>query len=66
MVELRFNAIKPNGQAIGGTLNAPSYKEAKQKINQLAQKHKLNITIIISSENERTFRFFHSRNRMSI
>lgn len=46
MVELRFNAIKANGQAIGGTLNAPTLKEAKQKINLLAQKHKLNIKSI--------------------
>ncbi|MBU1099054.1 MAG: type II secretion system F family protein [Bacteroidetes bacterium] len=46
MVELRFNALKANGQPIGGTLTAPSLKEAKHKINQLAQKHKLNIKSI--------------------
>lgn len=46
MVELRFNATKSNGQPIGGTLNAPTYKAAKQKINQLALKHKLTINSI--------------------
>jgi type IV pilus assembly protein PilC len=43
MVELRFNAIKPNGQTLSGTISAPSGKEGKRRINQLAQKHQLKI-----------------------
>ena len=46
MVELRFNAVKSNGQPISGNLNAPTYKEAKKKINLLAQKHKLTVKSI--------------------
>lgn len=46
MVELRFNATKPNGQPISGVLSAPTSKEAKRKINLLASKHKLSIKSI--------------------
>ena len=54
MVELRFNATKPNGQAIGGTLSAPTFKEAKTKITHLASKHKLTVKSI---EKKSTFHY---------
>jgi hypothetical protein len=38
MVELRFNAIKINGQNISGTLTAESAAEGKKKIQRLAEK----------------------------
>lgn len=41
MVELRFNALKANGQSIVGTLNAPSVSEGKKKIQELVEKHGL-------------------------
>ncbi len=43
MIELRFNAIKPNGQTISGTLTASTYKEGKQKIVKLIDKHQLKL-----------------------
>lgn len=43
MIEVRFNAIKPSGQTITGTLNEPSFSEAKKKIHKLAQKNNLKI-----------------------
>lgn len=46
MIEVRFNAQKNNGQAISGTLSEPTYKEAKQKIYKLAEKHQLKIKSI--------------------
>ncbi|OGU56869.1 MAG: type II secretion system protein [Ignavibacteria bacterium RBG_13_36_8] len=46
MIELRFSAIKSNGQSIGGTLSAPTYKEGKQKVSDLARKNKLTIKSI--------------------
>lgn len=46
MVELRFNAIKPNGQIITGTLSAESYAEGKKKINLLIAKEKLKLKSI--------------------
>lgn len=46
MVEVRFNAHKVNGQAISGNLAEPTYKEAKQKIHKLAEKHQLKIKSI--------------------
>lgn len=46
MIEVRFNAIKPNGQSITGNLSEPTFKEAKQKINKLAQRHQLKISSI--------------------
>lgn len=46
MIEVRFNAHKVNGQAISGNLTEPTYKEAKQKIHKLAEKHQLKIKSI--------------------
>lgn len=46
MIEVRFNAVKPNGQSITGNLNEPTFKEAKQKINKLAERHQLKISSI--------------------
>lgn len=46
MIEVRFNAQKNNGQAITGNLSEPTYKEAKQKIHKLAEKHQLKIKSI--------------------
>jgi len=43
MIEVRFNAIKPGGQTITGTLNEPTFSEAKKKIYKLAQKNNLKI-----------------------
>ncbi|NLT51392.1 MAG: type II secretion system F family protein [Ignavibacteria bacterium] len=43
MVELRFSAIKPNGQSITGNLTASSASDGKRKIQQLAEKHQLKI-----------------------
>ena len=41
MIELRFNAIKANGQAIVGTISAPTVGDGKKKINELVSKHGL-------------------------
>ena len=41
MIELRFNAIKTNGQSIVGTISAPSVGEGKKKIQALVSKHGL-------------------------
>ncbi|MCB9258507.1 MAG: type II secretion system F family protein [Ignavibacteriales bacterium] len=41
MIELRFNALKANGQSIVGTISAPSVSEGKKKINELVSKHGL-------------------------
>lgn len=46
MIEVRFNAQKNNGQPISGNLSEPTYKEAKQKIYKLAEKHQLKIKSI--------------------
>ena len=46
MIELRFNALKVNGQTLSGTLTAPTPKEGKSKIRQLAEKHQLKIKSI--------------------
>ena len=46
MIEVRFNAQKNNGQAITGNLSEPTYKEAKDKIHKLAEKHQLKIQSI--------------------
>lgn len=43
MIEVRFNAIKPSGQTITGTLNEPSFSEAKKKIYNLAKKNNLKV-----------------------
>ena len=41
MVELRFNALKANGQSIVGTISAPTVTQAKKKIHELVSKHGL-------------------------
>lgn len=41
MIELRFNAIKVNGQSIVGTISAPTVAEGKKKIQELIAKHGL-------------------------
>ncbi len=46
MVELRFTALKPNGQVISGTVNAATNSEGKAKINALVQKHGLTLKSI--------------------
>ncbi len=43
MIEVRFNALRPNGQTVSGTFSEPTFREAKTKINKLADKHKLKI-----------------------
>ncbi len=43
MVELRFTAVKTNGQTVSGNYNVDSFSEGKKKINLLAQKHQLKI-----------------------
>jgi len=46
MIELRFNAIKPNGQAISGTMTTPTFADGKKKIKTLAEKNQLKIKSI--------------------
>ncbi len=46
MVELRFNAIKTNGQTLTGTMNVPNFREGKKKIALLAEKHNLKLNKI--------------------
>ena len=46
MIELRFNAIKPNGQAISGTMTSPSFAEGKKKIKQIVEKNQLKLKSI--------------------
>ncbi|MCP5060968.1 MAG: type II secretion system F family protein [Ignavibacteriae bacterium] len=41
MVELRFNALKQDGQAIVGTISSSTVRDAKKKINALVQQHGL-------------------------
>ena len=41
MIELRFNAIKTNGQSIIGTISAPTVGDGKKKIQELVKKHGL-------------------------
>ena len=41
MIELRFNAVKANGQSIVGTISAPSVSLGKKKIQELVDKHGL-------------------------
>ena len=43
MIEIRFIAQKTNGQMINGTLSEPSFREAKKKIQKLAEKNQLKI-----------------------
>jgi type IV pilus assembly protein PilC len=46
MIEVRFNAVKINGQPINGTLNTQSFKEAKDKIHRLVEKNQLKLISI--------------------
>jgi len=46
MVEVRFTAIKNNGQVISGTLTEPTFPLAKKKIQKLAEKNQLKIQSI--------------------
>lgn len=46
MIELRFNAIKTNGQTLTGTMNVPNFREGKKKITLLAEKHNLRLNNI--------------------
>lgn len=46
MIELRFNAIKPNGQPISGTMTTATFSEGKKKIKALAEKNQLKIKSI--------------------
>ncbi len=46
MVELKFTAIKPNGQLITGNLAAPTYSEGKKQIKALVEKHKIKLKSI--------------------
>lgn len=43
MIEVRFNALRPNGQTVSGTFSEPTFKDAKFKISKLAEKHQLKI-----------------------
>ncbi len=46
MIEVRFTALRVNGQTVSGTFSEPTFKEAKQKIHKLAEKHQLKISSI--------------------
>ncbi|MEW6653252.1 MAG: type II secretion system F family protein [Bacteroidota bacterium] len=46
MVEVRFTAIKNNGQVISGTLTEPTFSLAKKKIHKLAEKNQLKVQSI--------------------
>ena len=46
MIEIRFNALKANGQVVSGTLSVPTYKEGKEKVHQLIEKNKLKLKSI--------------------
>lgn len=46
MIELRFNAIKPNGQPITGTMTSPTFAEGKKKVKALAEKNQIKIQSI--------------------
>jgi type IV pilus assembly protein PilC len=46
MVELRFSAIRANGQVVSGTLSAPTYGEGKVKVHKLVEKNKLKLKSI--------------------
>lgn len=43
MIEVRFTARKPNGQAISGTLTSSTFPDAKKKINSIISKHNLKL-----------------------
>ncbi len=44
MVEYKFTALKPSGQAITGTITASSSSEGKKKIQRLAEKNNLKLS----------------------
>ena len=44
MVEYKFTALKPNGQAITGTVTAGNASEGKKKINKLVEKNNLKLS----------------------
>ncbi len=46
MVEVRFTALKNNGQVISGALTEPSFTLAKKKIQKLAEKNQLKVQSI--------------------
>lgn len=46
MIEVRFTAIRPNGQTVSGTFSEPTFKDAKTKVQRLAEKHQLKISSI--------------------
>ncbi|MGE5409745.1 MAG: type II secretion system F family protein, partial [Clostridiales bacterium] len=46
MIELRFSAVKTNGQTLSGTLSALTFKEGKSKIHKLAEKNQLKVKSI--------------------
>ena len=46
MIELRFNALRSNGQIVTGGMTAPTYKDGKTQIQQLIEKHKLKLKSI--------------------
>lgn len=52
MIELRFNALKINGQALSGTLSAPTFKEGKAKVQRFVDKNQLKL---VSVERKSTF-----------
>ncbi|MCB9248107.1 MAG: type II secretion system F family protein [Ignavibacteriales bacterium] len=54
MIELRFNALKANGQTISGTISAPNFSAGKKKIQELVSKHGLKTKSI---EKKSTFIF---------
>jgi type IV pilus assembly protein PilC len=46
MTELRFTAVKQNGQIISGSLSADTFSEGKKKIQKVAAHHNLTIKAI--------------------
>jgi type IV pilus assembly protein PilC len=46
MIEVRFSAIKNNGQVLSGTLTEENFSVAKKKIQKLAEKNKLKVRSI--------------------
>lgn len=58
MVELRFTALKQNGQAITGTLSVSSMKEGKEKINEICQKNSIKLKKI---EKKTTFIYTYKK-----
>jgi len=44
MVEYKFTALKPNGQAITGTITAGNASEGKKKIQKIVEKNKLKLS----------------------